>query len=99
MAVVGMKNLGYYIIGVTVESQSQKVVGLWGTAEEWAGLPEPDAPAVLAAYKTYLGMDSLADWAGPEGTKYAENGLYSASGRAAARLPERVLCCISRLYI
>lgn len=62
-----------------MESQSQKVVGLWGTAEEWAGLPEPDAPAVLAAYKTYLGMDSLADWAGPEGTKYAENGLYSAS--------------------
>ena len=40
------ENLGYYIIGVTVESQSQKVVGLWGTAEEWAGLQEPDAPAV-----------------------------------------------------
>ena len=52
------ENLGYYIIGVTVESQSQKVVGLWGTAEEWAGLQEPDAPAVLAAYKTYLGMET-----------------------------------------
>ena len=85
---VGMKIWSYYIIGVTVESQSQKVVGLWGTAEEWAGLPEPDAPAVLAAYKTYLGMDSLADWAGPEGTKYAE-GARSVFrlGRAAARLP------------
>ena len=93
------ENLGYYIIGVTVESQSQKVVGLWGTAEEWAGLQEPDAPAVLAAYKTYLGMDSLADWAGPEGTKYAENGLYSASAGLLLALPERVLCCISRLYI
>ncbi|WP_192959963.1 hypothetical protein, partial [Ruthenibacterium lactatiformans] len=86
------ENLGYYIIGVTVESQSQKVVGLWGTAEEWAGLPEPDAPAVLAAYKTYLGMDSLADWAGPEGTKYAENGLYSASAGL-------LLACQSGFYV
>ncbi len=86
------ENLGYYIIGVTVESQSQKVVGLWGTAEEWAGLQEPDAPAVLAAYKTYLGMDSLADWAGPEGTKYAENGLYSASAGL-------LLACQSGFYV
>ena len=59
---------------------------------EWAGLPEPDAPAVLAAYKTYLGMDSLADWAGPEGTKYAENGLYSASAGL-------LLACQSGFYV
>lgn len=75
-----------------MESQSQKVVGLWGTAKEWRAWPEPDAPAVLAAYKTYLGMDSLADWAGPEGTKYAENGLYSASAGL-------LLACQSGFYV
>lgn len=89
---VGMKIWAIISLAVTVESQSQKVVGLWGTAEEWAGLPEPDAPAVLAAYKTYLGMDSLADWAGPEGTKYAEIGLYSASAGL-------LLACQSGFYV
>lgn len=47
---------------------------------------------MLAAYKTYLGMDSLADWAGPEGTKYAENGLYSASAGL-------LLACQSGFYV
>ena len=94
-----MKIWAYYIIGVTVESQSQKVVGLLGYGRGVAGLQEPTRRRCSRPYKTYLGMDSLADWAGPEGTKICRERSVFRLGRAAARLPERVLCCISRLYI
>lgn len=86
------ENLGYYIIGITVEGQTGMVTGLWGTAEDGAGLSEPNAQTVLAAYKKYLGMDTLSDWAAPADTKYAQNGLYSASAGL-------LLVCQSGAYV
>ena len=93
------ENLGYYIIGVTVESQSQKVVGLWGYGRGVGG------PAGARRAGGARGLQNIPRHGQPGrlgragGYEICRERSVFRLGRAAARLPERVLCCISRLYI
>lgn len=73
------ENIGYYLLGITVERQTQKVVGLWATAEPELGIEPPDMEAVLTAYTAYLELDVLGDWVVPVDTDYEYGGLYSPS--------------------
>lgn len=70
---------GMYLIGLTVESQSNAIVGFWVSADVSENLPVPDTAAVLEAYTRYLGVEQANDWAVPVDTDYAENSIYSAN--------------------
>lgn len=63
---------------VIVESRTGKPVSV--QIESYANLPVPDASIVLPAWVQFNELDGLGDWAAPEGTDFAESGLYSARG-------------------
>lgn len=70
---------GVYSIGLTIETQSKSIVGLFASVDEADGLAAPDASAVLAAYTQYLGVEQANDWAVPADTCFAQNSIYSAN--------------------
>jgi len=70
---------GIYLIGLTVETETNAIVGMWATAGGDEALPAPDTAAVLAAYMRYLGVEQANDWGVPVDTGYAENSIYSAN--------------------
>lgn len=66
-----------YLAGITVEAESQKVIGLFLSVDSAAALPAIDTDAVLAAYRSYLGLDAMEDWEDPADTWFAGCALYS----------------------
>lgn len=75
----------HLLFSMTVESHTGRVVQLWLGLPADSGTAAPaDARALLEAFVAYNGLDTLGDWAPPEGSAYAENGLYSAAGQVLA---------------
>lgn len=70
---------GFYQIGVTVETQSQRVVGLWGCVGQDGAPPAPDAQSALGAFVRYLELEGANDWAPPAPLPYEQKCLYSAN--------------------
>lgn len=66
-----------YLVGTTVETESQKVTALFLSVDSAVTLPAMDTNAVLAAYRSYLGLDAIEDWEDPTDTWFAGNALYS----------------------
>ena len=66
-----------YIVGVTVERESQKVIALWASAPWELNLPQPETTPTLEAYRAYLGLEGFGEWADPANTRFEGVGLYS----------------------
>lgn len=65
-----------YTVGLTVESESQKVIALWVSVPPTPGFPPP-AQATLEAFRAYLGLEEFDDWEDPADTWFAGCALYS----------------------
>lgn len=65
------------LLELIVENRTSKPVSVQIASD--ANLPVPDT-TVLQAWVWYNELDGLDDWAAPEGTEFAESGLYSARG-------------------
>lgn len=75
----------HLLMAMTVESHTGRVVRLWlGLPADTGAAAPADTGAVLQAFVAFNGLDTLGDWAPPEGSAYAENGLYSAAGQVLA---------------
>lgn len=70
-------DFGCYVVGITVESESQKVVSLWASAPAGHDLPDAEEIPTLEAYRAYLGLDLIEEWEDPAGTWYEGSALYS----------------------
>lgn len=66
-----------YVVGVTVERESQKAVALWASAPRELDLPQAEAAPTLEAYRAYLGLEGFGEWADPADTRFEGVGLYS----------------------
>ena len=60
-----------------MEAESQKVIALFLSVDRTAALPAIEKDSVLAAYRSYLGLDAMEDWADPADTWFAGSALYS----------------------
>lgn len=75
----------HLLMAMTVESHTGRVVRLWLGLPADSGAAAPaDTGALLRSFVAFNGLDTLGDWAVPEGSAYAENGLYSAAGQVLA---------------
>lgn len=75
----------HLLMAMTVESHTGRVVRLWLGLPADSGAAAPADPgALLQAFVAFNGLDTLGDWAPPEGSAYAETGLYSAAGQVLA---------------
>ncbi len=72
-----MPDYGCYVVGITVESISQKVVAVWISAAQAGRLSAPPVQPTLEAYRTYLELDAMDDWEAPTDTLWADTALYS----------------------
>ena len=66
-----------YLAGITVEAESQKVIALFVSSDFVPALSAAEKDAVLAAYSSYLGLDTMEDWEDPADTWFAGSALYS----------------------
>lgn len=65
-------------LSVVIESKTSLPVSIWVRSPSPA--PAADIGACLQAWVRYNNLDGLGDWAPPQGTAFAESGLYSARG-------------------
>lgn len=86
-----LPDYGCYVVGITVESISQKVVALWVSADPAEELSAPPVLPTLEAYRTYLELNAIDDWEAPADTLCADTALYSPRA-------ELLLHCENGLY-
>ncbi len=67
-----------YTVGITVEGESQKIVGVWVSVPQELSPSAPHGQAVLEAYCAYLELEAFEDWEDPADTWFAGSALYSA---------------------
>lgn len=74
----------YSVFSMTIESKTGAPVQIWLTANE-EPMPQPsDVTGYLEAFVRCVGLTALGDWSAPQGTEYAQSGLYSKRGAALA---------------
>lgn len=72
----------HYVVGFTVENESQKVVGMYVSVPPGFEPPAVQKQALLEAYRDYLELDVFERWEDPADTFFAGSALYSPGAEA-----------------